>query len=170
MEEIKRRMVFFILMSCLMLVFSVLANGMSRGIGSLIVLSFIVQSILEYKKFSLAKLIIDTNIAFIENVCIKQTHKNEKETEKIGVYISCFGVMDGSKIIKYNMDGIILKSIVIDNRSICLTREKDDNETILNVPYGNMAKIELIDFARRFEYETGVTAELKLQSNKRKGY
>ena len=162
MEEIKRRMVFFILMSCLMLVFSVVANDLSRWIGSMLVLFFIVLSILEYKKLRLAKLIIDNNIAFIENVCIKHTHKNEKETEKIGVYISCFGVMDGSKIIKYNMDGIILKSIVIDNRSICLTREKDHNETILNVPYGKMAKIELLDFAKRFEYETGVTADLKL--------
>ncbi len=162
MEEIKRRMVFFILMSCLMLVFSVVANDLSQWIGSMLVLFFIVLSILEYKKFRLAKLIVDNNIAFIENVCIKHTHKNEKETEKIGVYISCFGVMDGSKIIKYNMDGIILKSIVIDNSSICLTREKDHNEIILNVPYGKMAKTELLDFAKRFEYETGVTADLKL--------
>lgn len=162
MEEIKNRMLFFIVMSCLMFMFSVMAKGMSRGVGILIVLCFIVLSILEQKKFRLAKLIIDNNIAFIENVCIKHTHKNERKTEKIGVYISCFGVMDGSKIIKYNMDGIILKSIVIDNRSICLIREKDHNETILNVPYGNMAKNELLDFARRFEYETGVTADLKL--------
>lgn len=162
MEEIKRKVFFFILMSCLMLVFSIMTSAISRGIGSLLVLFFIMLSISEYKRFRLAKLIIDNNIAFIENVCIRHTHKNERETEKIGVYISCFGVMDGSKIIKYNMDGIILKSIVIDSSSICLTRKKEDNETILNVPYGNMAKTELIDFAKRFEYETGVTADLRL--------
>ncbi|MCD4712733.1 MAG: hypothetical protein K8R73_05560 [Clostridiales bacterium] len=162
MEEIKKRMLFFIVMSCLMFLFSIMANEPSRWIGGLIVLVFVVLSIYEYKKFRLAKLIVDNNIAFIENICIKNTHRIEKETKRIGVYISCFGVMNGSQIIKYNMDGIILKSIVIDNNSICLTREKDDNEIILKVSYGCMAKTDLLDFARHFEYETGVTSDMRL--------
>lgn len=152
MEVIKMRVFFFTLMSCLMIVFSIFSYGMIKWAGSILALYFIVLSILEYRKFRVAKLILDNQIAFIENV-------------GTGMYISCFGVMDGVKIIKYNMDGIVLKSIVIDDQRISLTREKSNHETILNIPHGNMAKSEWIDFMRRFEYETGVTVDLRIQSN-----
>ena len=140
MEEIKKRMLFFIVMSCLMFLFSIMANEPSRWIGGLIVLVFVVLSIYEYKKFRLAKLIVDNNIAFIENICIKNTHRIEKETKRIGVYISCFGAMIESQIIEDNRDGIIVKINDINNSNISLNREINDNEIIVIASYENLAK------------------------------
>ncbi len=130
------------------------------SIGSLILLSLLfVFLIREYSKYKVAKLIMENKIMHIK------VAKKEMKVSKsiigmlpysIDVYISYFGVLLGSKIIKFNMDEIALKSVKIGIEFISFVYDSNGKIQTLTILHGSIKKQELQDFVERIRYETGV--------------
>lgn len=119
---------------------------------------------LSYRRIILAKLIIDNRIMHIRQAqisrtkelpCIGKTNQSDME-----VFISCFGVLINSKIIKFNLDGIVLKKVELSDRYVTLTYgRKSRNETI-RILHEALTVQEMIRITEVFRYETGVTPVL----------
>jgi hypothetical protein len=82
--------------------------------------------------------------------------ENRKKGQDIEAVISCFGILLGSKVIKFNLEGIQLKSVEICKEYICLsygTKKKNEKIRIL---YGGFGMEECSQIVEKFRYETGV--------------
>lgn len=115
----------------------------------------------EYYRYNTAKLIMDNKIihiqvAKIEENCEKKIY-NTLSTIVIEYIISCFGVLLGSKVIKFNVDGIKLIEVKIDHDFIFIVYGKDNWNKTIRLLHGSLSTQELWDFAERFRYETGIT-------------
>ena len=114
----------------------------------------------EYKKYIFAQLIIENKIINIQAV------KTEQKSEKVSttcspiqdaeIFISCFGILIGSRVIKFNIDGIHLKKVEIGNDFICIVYGKDENNDTIRLLHGVIDKQELQSIVNRFRFETGI--------------
>lgn len=126
----------------------------------LIALTLLILLIYQYNKFKTAKLILESKILHIESAKIEE-ETNVKDNgvsfvDGIEVYISCFGILLGSKVIKFNIDKIILKKIEVDSKYICFTYSSNKKTKMIKILHGSMNKYELQNFIERFSYETGI--------------
>jgi len=115
----------------------------------------------EYHLHKLAKLIIENKILHIETAKINQisndTSISTSGIEDFEVFISCFGILLGSKVIKFNIDGISLKKVEIGADFIYLIYGRDKkNESILLL-HKTIEKPELLSIIDMFRHETGIT-------------
>ncbi|MDD2481744.1 MAG: hypothetical protein PHC44_03460 [Lutispora sp.] len=115
----------------------------------------------EYYRYNTAKLIMDNKIIYIqvtkiEENCEKKIY-NTLSTIVIEYIISCFGVLLGSKVIKFNVDGIKLIEVKIDHDFIFIVYGKDNWNKTIRLLHGSLSTQELRDFVERFRYETGIT-------------
>ena len=127
---------------------SILASGWMAGLW-----------IREHRKSEAAQLIIENQIMHIRSAVISDGAGEAEEAEdadNIDVFVSYFGILVGSKIIKFNQDGISLKAVEIGPEFISLTygREKQVQNTLLF--WGGINSGELEKIVERFRYETGV--------------
>lgn len=134
-----------------------------RFVFALLLLIFIilVSSLMrQYKAYSAANLIIENSIMNIQAVKIEQ-NTLEAGTDILPIdtiefIISCFGILVGSKVIKFNVDGISLKEIEIGHDSICIAYGKNERKKIIRLMHRSLEKQKLLDVAERFRYETGI--------------
>lgn len=111
----------------------------------------------QYKRYATAKLIIENRIMHIEAAQIKEgVFENAPILGNIEVYISCFGILLDSKIIKFNIDGISLKEVEIGRKWICLVYGKDKKNESVRILHGGMEHREVKELVERFRYETGI--------------
>lgn len=117
----------------------------------------------QYKHYTTAKLIIENQIMHIEAAQIKEASQikegifeNAPILGNIEVYISCFGILLDSKIIKFNIDGISLKEVGIGRKWICLVYGKDKKNESVRILHGGMEHLEVKELVERFRYETGI--------------
>lgn len=97
-----------------------------------------------------AQLIIENQILHIQPaVCMDRD-------ESIEVYVSCFGILLQSKIIKFNQEGIRLKAVELGRYYITLTYGTVQEMQSTKLIYEEIRDGTLQKIVRRFRYETGV--------------
>lgn len=125
---------------------------------SMILISMI-GLIREYKKLEIAKIIIENQILHIQ--CAYSFIAGSGETtlsfpERIDIFISNFGILLDSKIIKFNQGGVYLKAVEIGRNFISLTYGTDKRMQKICLLRMHMDDQELADLVEKFRYETGV--------------
>lgn len=107
-----------------------------------------------------ARLIIDNQIIHIQPAVIKEQSEEKRAAilpgELIEVFVSCFGILLDSKIIKFNQDGILLKTVEIGRDFISLTYGTEKRTQNTRLLRAAMENGELERIIQRFRYETGV--------------
>lgn len=113
----------------------------------------------EYKKLQTARLIAENQILRISTAVISDeagdTEKPES-TENIEAIISYFGILLGSKIIKFNQNGILLKAVEIGRDYISLSYGTDKRLQRSRLLNTTLNEDELKNITERFRDETGI--------------
>lgn len=170
LRTIKLKIVIFAVISCLGILLTLLllikSNYVLNNINSLaikIVLTITFISIglfiYEYEKYKIAKLILENKILHIQSAKIEEEIMGKRTNsllfDGLEVYISCFGILLDSKVIKFNIDKINLKKVVVDSKYIYFTYGVNRFKSI-KILHGNMNSSDLHEFVERFSYETGI--------------
>jgi archaellum component FlaF (FlaF/FlaG flagellin family) len=140
-------------------------------ISIIIIMGILLISItLSYKKVVAAKLIIDNRIMYLKQAHIldqkvQSSHINKSVNKDIEVFISCFGILIDSKIIKFNLDGVLLKEVQLSDRYITLGYGRDNTVERIRILHETLTIYEMIRIIESFRYETGVTPVL-IKENK----
>ena len=131
----------------------------------------------EYRKLKIAQLIIENKIVCIQLMlmCDSKLLKNStgeivKDLEKdisgvaeesLEVFVSCFGIMIGSKIIKFNQEGIMLKAVEIGLDYLTVDYGIDENIKNIRIIYDRPDNDILESIIEKFRYETGIIPVVK---------
>ena len=122
-----------------------------------------------YKKLSAAQGIMETAIIRIQPAVIcaqsdAEKKKGEKLREKSEMYVSCFGILLGTKIIKFNQGGVRLRNVEIGNDYISFGYEipvdsygVEKEKQSIRLLYSKPDEDELAGIIEKFREETGVT-------------
>lgn len=109
-------------------------------------------TIRQFKLYKIGNLILENKILNFNII--------EGESIDIKAYISCFGILIGSKVIKYNMGGVDLKGIDIDDKYLNISFGKENKIDNIKLLYGKMDKNELHRFIFKVNFETGIMPKL----------
>lgn len=101
-----------------------------------------------------ANLIVENTIVCIPSALIKRDVNFE-------IYISCFGILIDSKVIKYNVGNIILKGVEINREYICIDYGRNERIQQTCILHGNISEEEQKRISKRFHYETGIMPVIK---------
>ncbi len=112
------------------------------------------------KKMKAARLIIENRILHIQPAVLSEREgMKESETkpcETVEMFVSCFGILLGSKIIKFNQEGIQLKAVEIGRDYISIDYGTNANISNIRLLYARPDSAVLADIVEKFRYETGV--------------
>lgn len=119
----------------------------------------------EFLRLRTARLITDNEILSISPAIIEveDSERNNKMTslKTLEVVISCFGILVGSEIIKFNQDGIVLKAVEITDSTIVLTYGiKQETRRILLL-HQSLESAKIAEIVEAFRYETGVVPKIE---------
>lgn len=98
----------------------------------------------QFRKLKVAGIILDNQILQIRS----------------DAFISCFGVLLHSKVIKFNQEGIKLFNVEIRKDSIRIRYGRDKDEETLTLPCDGFDEKTLNEISQRFRYETGITPKI----------
>lgn len=129
----------------------------SAVMATILLLAFLIR---KYRKYQIAKLITENKILHIQAARIEEVGPNGDhdalEVGVIDVFISCFGILLDSKVIKFNIDRISLKDVEIGCNFICLSYGTKERTQKIRILHGGIDQQELQSLIDRFRYETGV--------------
>ena len=112
-------------------------------------------------KIRTASLIIENQILHIQPAIfqvIEEGRVTESfQDESIEVFISCFGILLGSRIIKFNQEGVHLKAVDLGGDYLSLTYGKQKKIQVTKFLYEKFSDNELAKIITKFQYETGIT-------------
>ena len=114
------------------------------------------------KKLSVAHTIIDSAVIHIEPAVIcAQSIEEQKEAqrfrENFGIYVSSFGILLGSKVIRFNQSGIWLRKVEIGPDYISFDYgEKDKEPQNIRLLYSKPGEDELTGIIENLRKDTGV--------------
>jgi len=161
LNTIKRKLMIYMMMSSFGLLISL---TLFAGYSHIVIVFSILTTILllgfslhEYRKYVFARLIIENKIIHIEAA------KAEPESQKkkcLEIFVSCFGILLSSKVIKFNTEGISLKKVEIGHDYILLAYGKGEEYKTLRLLHGNINEPDLRDIIEKFRRETGIIPEL----------
>ncbi len=115
----------------------------------------------EYQKLKTARLIVENQILCIRPAVI--SGEGEAAHHKsIDVYISYFGILLSTDIVKFNQDSIRLTAVEIGRDFISLTYGAGGRVRTTRLLRAAIPREELADIVERFRFETGVTPEIVL--------
>ncbi len=77
--------------------------------------------------------------------------------ETVEMYVSCFGILLGSKVIKFNQEGIRLKAVEIGRYYLSIDYGIDMDIRNIRLLYARPDSAVLAGIIEKFRYETGVT-------------
>lgn len=124
---------------------------------TLLLLSFLIRA---NRKLKIAKLIIENQILHIQPARMEVGECGETDVslpiDGIEAFISCFGILLDSKVIKFNLDDIHLKAVEIGREFICLTYGTDEQTQKIRILHETIGNQKLQSIIKRFHYETGV--------------
>ena len=112
-----------------------------------------------YKKIMLVKLILDNRIVQFKQAKIITHSSNNKAmnyNKDAEMVVSCFGLLLGNKIIKYNIDGILLMSLELSEQSMNITYGNDTGNKKIRIEHEPISLHELIRISEKLRYETGI--------------
>lgn len=112
------------------------------------------------KKMKAAQLIVENQILHIQPAVLREEDgRKETETkpcETVEMYVSYFGILLGSQVIKFNQDGIRLKAVEIGRDYLSIDYGTDTNIRNIRLLHARLDSAVLEDIAEKFRYETGV--------------
>lgn len=174
MKAIQRRTRLFavsafgcIIVSSIMIASCIIMPGMQIQIISWISILAIVLAvglwICAHARLKMACLIVENQILHIrpavicEETCMET---NGNESDSIDVFISYFGILIDSKVIKYNQEGIRLKAVELGRYYICLSYGTEKRLHKIHLLHADLDSGEIAEIAEKFRYETGVSATI----------
>lgn len=113
----------------------------------------------ECKKLKIARLIVENTIIQIRTAVIREVcaeAKQPSDIEASDVFISYFGILLNTRVIKFNQGGIRLKAVEIGDDFICFTygTERWIQSTWLLRPA--IDPVTIHEISEKFRYETGI--------------
>ena len=117
-------------------------------------------------KLAAAKTIADSAVIRIRPaiLCGQTEEENEEEElrENFGIHVSCFGILLGTKIIKFNQNGVWLKNVEIGNDYISFGYGARGEELkSIRLLYSKPDDEKLAEVIENFRKETGVIPVIK---------
>ena len=113
------------------------------------------------KKLTAARLIVENQILHIQPAVLRKRDsmkENEAESyETVEMFVSCFGILLGSKVIKFNQEGIRLKAVEIGRDYLSLDYGRDTDISNIRLIHSRPDSAVLADIIEKFRYETGIT-------------
>ena len=114
------------------------------------------------RKLMTAKTIADSAVICIQPavICGRADEEKDKEElrENFGIYVSCFGILLGTKIIEFNQNGVWLKNVEIGQDYILFGYgASGDQLQNIRLLYSRPDEAALADIIENFRKETGVT-------------
>ena len=169
LANLRRRMEFLLIIItvCLILIaFAYIFSENETILDTLITLLLLCLGILLWmialfcKKIMLAKLIFENRIMYIRQAKIITTHNTPNTKKELQsspeVFVSCFGVLIDTKVIKFNIDKVQLKAIELRENYITMTYGKGQKNETMRIFHETTSAQEMIRIAETFRYETGV--------------
>ncbi|MEA4816424.1 MAG: hypothetical protein VB120_06170 [Lachnospiraceae bacterium] len=113
-----------------------------------------------FKNIKTAQLIIENQIMYVMPM-VFQMQKNGKTSELfardfVEVFVSCFGILLDSKIIRFNQNGIRLKKVELGRDFILLTYGTNLKTQTSRILHSETENSVLLKIAEKFRYETGI--------------
>ncbi|MDF2905020.1 MAG: hypothetical protein K0R34_341 [Herbinix sp.] len=132
LTSLKRRTKLFLIGSACGILFVAFANAFYMDtvlikaiiISDIAFIGFLLLLItLSYKKIMTAKLILDNRIVHHAKaqIIVSKDYGTDPCGSEVEVFVSCFGLLLNSKIITYNLDGVLLKSVELNGRNMIIT-------------------------------------------------
>ena len=113
------------------------------------------------QRLKAARLIIENQILHIQPAVLRKRDsmkENEAESyETVEMFVSCFGILLGSKVIKFNQEGIRLKAVEIGRDYLSLDYGRDTDISNIRLIHSRPDSAVLADIIEKFRYETGIT-------------
>jgi len=116
------------------------------------------------KNIKAARLIIENQIMYIRPLVL-QIERNGKTYELFArdfmeIFVSCFGILLDSKIIKFNQNGVHLKKVELGHSFIALTYGTNLKTQTTSILHSETENSVLLKIAEKFRYETGITPSI----------
>lgn len=114
------------------------------------------------RKHMTAKAITESAVIWIQPAVIRGNTEEKKVEEaelreNFGIYVSCFGILIGTKIIKFNQNGIWLRSVEIGKDYITFGYgEADEELESIRLLYSRPDEDALEEIIENFRKETGI--------------
>ena len=113
-----------------------------------------------------ARLITENQILHIQPAVFLEQNGQVKGTlskgESIEVFVSCFGILLDSKIVKFNQKGIHLREVVLGRDFITLTYCVKQRVNTISLLHGAIDDAALETISQKFRYETGISPVVKI--------
>ncbi len=116
------------------------------------------------KNMKATQLIVENQILHIQPAVLRKGDSRETETkvcETVEMFVSCFGILLGSKIIKFNQDGIRLKAVEIGGDYVSIDYGTNMNIWNVRLLYARPDSAALGDIVEKFHYETGIMPTIR---------
>ncbi len=113
------------------------------------------------KRLTAARLIVENQILHIQPAVLRERDsmkESEAEScETVEMFVSCFGILLGSKVIKFNQEDIRLKAVEIGRDYLSLDYGRDTDLRNIRLIHSRPDSAVLEDIIEKFRYETGIT-------------
>ncbi len=121
-------------------------------ITDLILSTFLlIMSCRQYLMLRRARLILENQLLHIPAA------KASDDVKGIDIYLSCFGMLLGDKVIPFDAGKEKLRSMYIDENSTTITYGGEKNKKTVEFSKYMLTDNELKDFTKKLKFETGVT-------------
>ena len=113
------------------------------------------------QRLTAARLIVENQILHIQPAVLRErdsTKESEAAScETVEMFVSCFGLLLGSKVIKFNQEGIRLKAVEIGRDYLSLDYGRDMDIHNIRLIHASPDSAVLAGIIEKFRYETGIT-------------
>lgn len=113
------------------------------------------------KKLTAARLIVENQILHIQPALLRERDSTKESEaapcETVEMFVSCFGILLGSKVIKFNQEGIRLKAVEIGRDYLSLDYGRDTDIHNIRLIHSIPDSAILASIIEKFRYETGIT-------------
>ena len=113
------------------------------------------------QRLTAARLIVENQILHIQPAVLRErdsTKESEAAScETVEMFVSCFGILLGSKVIKFNQEGIRLKAVEIGRDYLSLDYGRDMDIRNIRLIHSRPDSTVLAGIIEKFRYETGIT-------------
>ena len=115
----------------------------------------------ENQRLTAARLIVENQILHIQPAVLRERDSAKEgkaeSCETVEMFVSCFGILLGSKVIKFNQEGIRLKAVEIGRDYLSLDYGRDTDIHNIRLIYSRPDSTVLASIIEKFRYETGIT-------------
>ncbi len=121
-------------------------------------------SVRQYRRLKDARLIVENQILHFQPAALDSGEPGKggkaMSEESIEVYVSCFGILIDSRIIKFNQSGVSLKEVELGKDFITLAYGTEKKPRRIKLLHGIIDDGSIAEIAERFRYETGILPKL----------